>query len=252
MHSHLEAQTAFRAGLTTRDVPPGLTAVGDLSRRFSVYRNTVAHSLTEALAQRFPVVCRIVGPAFFGAMAHVFVAAHPPRSPILHDYGADFPDFLKTFPPVASLPYLPDVAWIEVLRGRAYHAADAVPLPNAAITARLAGDVEAACLSLHPAMRVMISPYPAVSIWTMNQPGAVIHPLQPRPESALIHRHGDDVIVQAVGKEVFTVITALLDGTPLSIACRGISPAGAAEAVSILMRHGLIVGLTSAQIKRDQ
>lgn len=250
MQSHLDVQTAFRTGLTTQDVPPGLVAVGDLSRRFAVYRNTVAHSLTAALIQRFPVVRRIVGPEFFQAVAHVFVAAHPPKSPVLHDYGTDFPDFLATFPPVASLSYLSDVALIEVLRGQAYHAADAVSLPTSVITAGLAGHVETASLALHPALRIITSAMPAVTIWAMNQPGVAVQPVPPGPESALIHRQGEDVIVQAVSTEVCTVVTALLDGIPLGIACRDVMPDGASATMAILLRYGLIVGLTPTPSKR--
>ena len=38
-------------------------------RRFAVYRNNVITGLIDALAQRFPVVCRLVGEEFFRAMA---------------------------------------------------------------------------------------------------------------------------------------------------------------------------------------
>ena len=38
-------------------------------------------SLALALAQRFPVVARLVGPDFFAAMAAPCVAAHPPACP---------------------------------------------------------------------------------------------------------------------------------------------------------------------------
>ena len=68
MLSHPEIQSEFRAALAGQDVPSGVTAVGDLARRFSVYRNTVIHSLIAALSQRFPVVRRIVGPDFFDAI----------------------------------------------------------------------------------------------------------------------------------------------------------------------------------------
>ena len=93
-----------------------MTAVGDPARRFSVYRNTVAHSMSKALARRFPTVLRLVGTAFFKATARIFVADHPPRSAILHEYGTELPDFWASFPPVAKVPYLADIARLEVLR----------------------------------------------------------------------------------------------------------------------------------------
>ena len=250
MPSHLETQTAFRAGLATQDVPPGVTAVGDVARRFSVYRNTVAHSLAEALAQRFPVVHRVVGPDFFRAMAQVFVAEHPPQSPVLHDYGTAFPDFLTRFPPVAALPYLPDVARIEVLRGQSYHAADAAPLPTQTVAAELARSPETAVLGLHPSLRVLMSAYPVVSIWAMNQPGQTARAPQPRPEAALIHRQGDDVIVSGVAPAAARIVAALSRGETLGAACADALPDDAAAAVATLLRWGLITDLTRITPRR--
>jgi hypothetical protein len=40
----------------------------------------------------------------------------------------DFPDFIEQFEPASSVPYLADVARLEMLRVRAFHAADADPL----------------------------------------------------------------------------------------------------------------------------
>src|SRR5919108_3746086 len=63
-------------------------------RRFAVYRNNVVASLTSALAERFPVVQRLVGEEFFRAMARAYVTQEPPRSPVLLHYGATFPAFV--------------------------------------------------------------------------------------------------------------------------------------------------------------
>ena len=53
------------------------------SRRFGVYRNNVYASLIEVLSGRFPVVARLVGEAFFRAMARVYIEREPPRSAVL-------------------------------------------------------------------------------------------------------------------------------------------------------------------------
>ena len=84
--------------------------------------------LIKTLQARFPAVEGIVGEEFFVAMARVFVAKMPPRTPILTTYGDEFADFIAAFEPARELAYLADVARLEAARTRAYHAADAAPV----------------------------------------------------------------------------------------------------------------------------
>ncbi|GGH57975.1 DUF2063 domain-containing protein [Frigidibacter albus] len=206
---------AFRAGLVGGGLPEGVTAVAEAEQRFAVYRNNVAHSLTEALARRFPAVSRLVGDAFFRAMARVFIAQHPPASPVLLDWGAEFPGFLKGFPPVAGLPYLPDVARIERARGLAYHAADAVAVSPAALAG--ATSPEALRLVLHPSVALVASAWPAASIWAANQPGADAAGMRAQgPELALILRdRALEVPVRALAPGDAALVAALLAGQAL-------------------------------------
>ncbi|MFB2566895.1 putative DNA-binding domain-containing protein [Rhizobium sp. IMFF44] len=168
----LATQSEFAAALVNCDltVPDGLAAWNGPrpARRFGVYRNNVAIGLIGALSSRFPAAERIVGEEFFAAMAHEFVRLHPPRSPLLLAYGDDFPDFVESFEPAQEIPYLPDVIRLEALRGRAYHATDAV-----ALDAALVATIEPARLAEltfvpHPSASVARSTYPAVTIWAMN------------------------------------------------------------------------------------
>ncbi|WP_227285075.1 DNA-binding domain-containing protein [Boseongicola sp. H5] len=138
---------------------------GPAGKRFDVYRNNVVVSLTEALETGFPVLRKLVGDAFFKAMAGVFVRAHPPASPRLQLYGQRLPGFLASFPPVAHLPYLPDIARLELGLRQSYHAADAAPLD-------VGGLDPDAMLALKPlvapATLVVQSRYPIFAIWRAN------------------------------------------------------------------------------------
>jgi hypothetical protein len=211
-----ELNAAFAAALRGGALPPGLAAPapGEVARRYAVYRNNVAASLTGALARRFPVIERLVGRDFFRAMALIHAEADRPRSPVLAEWGEGFPAFLAAFPPLAAYPYMADVARIELARGRAFHAADARPLDPA----MLAGaDPETLRLRLHPSVRLLHLSHPAVSIWAMNQPGAVPGTLTQGPEIALIIRDaGFEVQVHAIGAGDAALIGALMDGVPLA------------------------------------
>src|SRR3546814_15329012 len=104
-------------------------------------------------------------------MARIFVAAEPPRSPVLVFYGAAFPTFIESFSPAASLPYLADVARLEMLRVRTYHAADCtgssaeIIAPALADVARLP-DIQ---VEFHPSLGLIHSQYAVISMWAAHQ-----------------------------------------------------------------------------------
>lgn len=165
-------QTAFRAALLDPEapVPAGLVDAegAPAGKRFDVYRNNVAVSLTEALEVAFPVVRKLVGDEFFKAMAGVFLRRHPPTSPILALYGADFPRFLRGFKPAASLGYLPDVARLEQAIRESFHAADTLPADPARLQALAPDALIRARLTLAPSLRLIRSPWPIHGIWRFN------------------------------------------------------------------------------------
>ena len=146
-------------------VPEGLIQPGGApaAKRFNVYRNNVVTSLIEALAAGFPTVRALVGEAFFDGLAGVFERQHPPTSPIMTQYGAALPGFLERFPPAQQLPYLADVAWLELLTRESLHARDITPDPSALATLPPERLGEAR-LSLLPSVRTLSSPYPVLSI----------------------------------------------------------------------------------------
>ncbi len=181
-------QSTFGTALLDPETPPppGLTdAEGrPAGRRFNVYRNNVAASLTDALATGFPVIAKLLGDEFFKAMAGIFLRAHPPGDPRLQLWGAKFPGFLARFEPVAHLPYLPDMARLELGLRQSYHAADATPLP---IAGRDPAEVLALKPRLAPATLILRSRFPIYSIWQKNtgQPDLKI---DWQPETVLITR----------------------------------------------------------------
>ncbi|MCC5979273.1 MAG: putative DNA-binding domain-containing protein [Salinarimonas sp.] len=207
-----DGQAAFARALFGETPPAGLAPYPpEIARaRFAIYRNNVASSLIKALETRFPVIERLVGEAFFKGVAHAFIKGHPPRSPVLMEYGDAFPDFLAAFPPAQSLPYLADVARIEYARGEAYRAEDAEPVPPAALAGFAEADPDTLCISLHPSLRLVASDHPAFSIWRMNQPGATPQRITaPQPETALVARPHDGVITLSLPAGEAAFIAAL-------------------------------------------
>lgn len=200
---------AFAEALLARDFdcPPGLRTWNgsDPGPRFAVYRNNLVVSLVDALADTYPVVQEMVGVEFFRAMAREFVHVRPPASPVLAHYGAGFAEFIEDFPPAAGLPYLPDLARLELMRVEVYHAADDAPLRSEDIALLLAdADLRPpARLDLHPAARVLCSRHAVASLWAAHQAddvNAALAQVDPAvAEIALVLRNGLDVLVLRIG-----------------------------------------------------
>lgn len=248
MTGHADFAAAFRAALFDGTLPPGATARDpeEVVRRFAVYRNNVAHSLTQALGRRFPVVRRLVGEAFFGATARVYIEAEPPPSPLIFHWGEGFAAFLEGFSPARSLPYLADVARLEWLRGRAYHAADGDPVDPADL-GRAAAAPERFGLVLHPSVGLLRSRHAVVTIWQANQPGQTPDgPLRAdRAETALVLRdRGDQVPVVALSNGEAGFLAALMRGESLLAAAAGAAEGeDPARLLALLMRAGAIIGV---------
>jgi hypothetical protein len=220
----------FTPGLLDPGVMPGGVAGPRgkaAAKRYNVYRNNVTVSLINALAETFPATRRITGEEFFRAMARFHIRATPPTSPLLFEYGRDFPDFIAGYEYAESLPWLADVARIERAWLDAYHAGDAEPLAPHALAAidpdRLAGAV----LTPHPAMRILRSRFPAVTIFAANRSGEPVGPIKAaEPEDALITRPALEVVVRRLPPGAAVFLTRLVEGEPLGAA------AGAALAES--------------------
>lgn len=56
------------------------------------------------------------------ALCRHFTARHPPRSAVLHEYDGDVADFIASFPCLAQMNYLADIARLEWARLCAFHA----------------------------------------------------------------------------------------------------------------------------------
>ena len=251
MIAHDPIQADFSNALLApqQPLPPGLITWNgsDPSLRFDVYRNNVVVSLTEALADGFPVTRALVGETFFAAMARCFIAEHLPDSPILTDYGDALPDFIAAFPPAHGLPYLPDLARLERARVKAYHAADARALTAEDLAQPLADPqrLPATRLALHPACTVLVSEHAIVSLWAAHQGEGRIEDVDlRRAESGLVLRDGDEVLVLPLQLAIGHFLAALAAGAPLGDAAE-IAAAKATDfdltrAITLLIQHGCI------------
>lgn len=252
------SQAVFAAALLNPSdpCPAGLKAWNgsDPTARLAVYRNNVVSSLIDALADTCPVVQELVGVEFFRAMAGVFVRQAPPSSRILAHYGDGFAEFIEGFEPARSVPYLADVARLELAYVRAYHAADVEPVSDEVIGLALtSGDrIGELCLVCHPSVTVLRSPYAVVSLWAAHQGEGDHVAVDPdHAEAAIVLRPNLDVLVLRLAPGAAEFVAAIQEGERLGDAAGAAMNATAAFDLSaslrLLMSHG---ALTSVHLPR--
>ncbi len=211
-------------------------------RRYNVYRNNVTVSLIDALAAIFPATQRITGVEFFRAMARFHVRATPPTSPLLFEYGRDFPGFIERYEYAQSVPWLADVARIERAWLDAYHAADMETLEPRALASTPPERLSDVRFVPHPAVRIVCSEFPAVSIFAANRSEGPMDPIEAvAAEDALITRPGLEVVIRHLPPAGAIFLARLVSGETL-----GQAAAAAFEASTSFDLPANIAGMIEA------
>lgn len=257
-----EAQTCYAAAFApalldpARESPAVVTGPSGKAakRRYDVYRNNVTVSLIEALAAIYPAVQRITGIEFFRAMARFHVRSNPPASPLLFEYGREFPAFIERYEHAQSLPWLVDVARIERVWLDAYHAADAAPLSPIALAAVAPDRLAEIVFTAHPATGMVRSQFSAVTIFAANRdtgPAGRIDAAT--PQDALITRPDSDVVVRRLPPGGAVFLGALMAGQSLGEAAASAledSPAfDIAANIAGLIEAGAFTSVTSGDAR---
>lgn len=238
----------------SQPVPLGLLdgQARDAGRRFSVYRNNVAVSLTEALHTGFPVITKLLGTQNMDALAGMFLRQQPPSSPLMMHYGAGFPDFLASLEQLAHLGYLPDVARLELAIRRSYHAADAQPIAPDTLATRAPEELMASTVTFAPAVEILRSDWPLYDIWAFNMLEGADKP-RAEAQDVIITRPDFDPTPTALPAGGADWIRALQDGrtvgTAHDLALQKVPEFDLGATLAILLQGGAICGLRRAHVE---
>jgi hypothetical protein len=216
----------------------------------AVHRNNVMSSLIKVVAARFPAVRRLLGEESFFESIRRFIAAEPPRSPLLLEYGDAFPEFLRRLDAAAGC--IADVAELEVARVKAYHAADAAPLPPQAFAAIPAERLAGLRMKLHPSVSLLQSRFPIVSLWHASQQAGEVALPQERTEAALIARPALEVEIWNLPPGGLAFLTALSRGATMAEAAEAAMDAAPdfelAVNLSVLIEAGIVTGFVEEDV----
>ena len=245
----LLAQARFARALLDPDLPVRdlLAANSPADEGFDVHRNNVVAGLVDALAAAFPALVRLLGAAYFAALGAAFVRARPPASAVLIEYGDEFAGFIEAFPPLADLPWLGDVARLERLRTRAYHATDAAPLDTGLVGSPRRGVRCWRCACSRTLARRCCSP--RIRRWRCGRHSP--RPLPPaaiewRAQAVLVWRRGYEVQQRALAEHELQLLRALCSGASLGAALSDLaSTEGTDLALARLIADGVFAAPTS-------
>jgi hypothetical protein len=217
--SALETVSCFAEAVGRSDggPPAGLrVARGDLASRFAVYRNNVAVARIGAFRDLFPVCRRLVGDDFFDAVVRAHLAERPPQSPIVAQWGGDFPDWLSTHAATRDFDWLIDTARLEAAWTRAHHAAEARPMALERLGDFAPQALLATRATLHPSLGLVASSQPIGTIWAMHQGEGEPEPItEAMPETVLVLRPEAEVLMEIVRPADAAWIAALAGGATL-------------------------------------
>lgn len=209
-----QTSDALRQGDAHRPDAVAGAEAGQRPARFDIYRNNRAVSLVDNLRATYPAVHQLVGEEFFSAAARAFIDAHPPKGPVMAEYGAALGEFLTALPGSQSIPYIGDVARIDWARNESYHAADA-PILDLQTLASLAPEVLLdVTLDVRPCVRVIRSQWPAGSLWSASSGGGTedVQIDLKHAECVVVVRPRWDVFVHSIAPSTAAFMLRLFDG----------------------------------------
>lgn len=123
--------------------------------RVDIYANMYFYRLLDAIAEDFPAVRGVLGPAGFHNLVTDYLLAHPPTHYSLRYAGARLPEFLRGGPWGAEAPYLADLAEFEWCLVEAFDAPDD-PVTTEADLRRVPSDAWAELrFRLHPSVELV-------------------------------------------------------------------------------------------------
>ncbi len=205
-------------------IPPDLHAVFvqdhiSARARLKIYHNNVIGSISASLCAGFPLLEKLVGADFLKGLARDFIFQHPPQSGCMHHYGAGFDDFIRAYGPCAALPYLGDVAAMEIAINNAYYADDDVPLGRDELAGHGVHGIGDVILSLRSSAALLSSAYPLMEIrdFCLDE----VHNAAPDlgvscRTRLLVFRPNLEVKLIVLEEDAFFMLSCIHDGIPLA------------------------------------
>ena len=186
-----------------------------------VYRRAYPARLTEALGETFEACWRVLGDDGFFDACRSYIARFPSLSHNLADYGAGFPDHLRSRPESEYAPFLGDLARFEWEFKELFHRAPHAGLSAAELAERTK---ESSVLRFGAAATLLRFEHRVYGIWSRDREDE--SSLGPSDwegsERVLLYKNGgSEVFGKSLGGPEYAALFALMAGAPLGEALAG-------------------------------
>ena len=227
------------------------------TERLVVYAEGYQVRIQQALAELYPAIRHILGGKTFAAMSEAYAARHPSHDTNLSFMGRYLPEFLVTYSLTRELPFIADLARLEWLVSRAFHAFDQPPLDPAQLSTRSPDQWERLRFAFQPSIGLVASSSPVLDLWeARNRPRADINiDLVNRPQRVLVSRRDLQVRCELIEPPQYAVLEGLLGGQTLGAVCRTLSERSRRESLAIQQwfarwrQAGFIVGCSAEPVR---
>ena len=203
------------------------TRKADRTLLLDVYRDGYALRLIEVLANDYPGVVAMAGPADFDYMARAYIAAHPSRHPSVRWFGRDLADFLAGRPPFDRSPAVAEMARFEWALGDAFDSTDATPVGAEALMRLPPEAWETLAFSALPSLRVLSFAFDVPQAWQRRdeqESGHLEAELAEAPTSWVIWRPQFISNFRSLEPDEAAMLAALVQGHPFPGLCESLLP----------------------------
>lgn len=142
------------------------TNVANISR-INIYKNNVVSTLRENIIAKYPIILALVGEEFLNYCVREYVKNNPSKNGNLDFYGKEFANFIASFKPAQTLPYLSDVAKLEWLLHEIYFDEDIKILDKIKFSKTDVNQLENVKFKVNKAVKLIASKYPIYQIYQM-------------------------------------------------------------------------------------
>ena len=136
-------------------------------KRFKIYQSSITEGLAIHLRKLYQACEKVVGEDFFNSMAYQYIKTTPCYTADLSEYGNTLSDFVSTFAPAQSLPYLTDLCRLCWCFHKVIHAEIYITFDINTFSEVLSQNSDNVVLTLQPSIQLLHSAYPLDQIWRL-------------------------------------------------------------------------------------